>query len=343
MKKRAGSFLAIFFFFLNIIIPPAVSGQGIMVLGEIRSSGQVFIESSGGQWIPAGKTYPILQNTSIKTEKGTASLSFREGSRADISNNSAAVVDGTPAKYSLYLSKGVVAFNVAADASLYISTPSGSAAVNGRNGIVQKVSLEKGARTLGIVSVSDKGTEVRSISGRIVVNVSPAESRLISSGETMSIDLKNTYRVYKTQAIVKIGRDVDYKIRVDDMLEVKTPTVEGYYRVDADGKITLSNNSVFKVEGLTPAEVEALLVKSLGTDPPSTFVYVVNDKDIPFAGAAGAGAAGGAAATSGEVVAAAAIGGLYATTVTVISFDVWRGPGSAPAGGTASPSGFRIR
>lgn len=203
MKKLTGILLIAAFLFTNIIIPSGASAQGITVLGEIRNSGEVFIESSAGQFISAGKTYPILQNTSIRTDEGSASLLFREGSRVDLSKNSAAVIDGAPADYSIFLSKGVAAFNISASASLYVSTPTGSISVNGKNGVIQKVNFEKGVRTLGVISVTDKGTEVRSVSGRILVNVSATETKVIANGESLMLGPDSAHRVYKTQGVIE--------------------------------------------------------------------------------------------------------------------------------------------
>lgn len=186
-------------FTFSIIAP--VSAQSIAVLGEVKAIGVVSIESAGGQWLSAPATYPLLQNTGIKTGEGSASLYFRDGSRVDLSNNSLAVIDGSGSDYTVRISKGTLAFNMAPGASLLVMTASASVTVNKRSSLIQKVSLEKSGRVLGVISSSDKGTEVRCISGRVAIEMTPTETKLLSSGESIFVGLDSTYKVYHTQAI----------------------------------------------------------------------------------------------------------------------------------------------
>lgn len=202
------SIVLLFVFSLTNILYtiPLASAQSIAVLGEIKTIGSVFVGSSDGQWIPSGSSYPLLQDTAIRTEDGSASIYFKDGSRVDLSKDTMAVISGSPADYSINLGKGIIAFNVSPTASLSVTTTSTSISVNSKKGLVQKVSYEKLGRVLGVVSVTDKGTEVRSISGRILVSTSATESKLIASGESIFIGSDNNYKVYKTQAFV--GRRV---------------------------------------------------------------------------------------------------------------------------------------
>jgi len=177
-----------------------VSAQSIEVLGDIRSSGKVFIASANGSWLPAHGTYPILQNTGIKTADGTASLYFRDGSRAEIAKNGIASVTGSASNFSVTLSTGIIAFNMTGTAALSVFTPSTTVSVNTKNTPVQKVSLS-GERVLGAIAVTEKGTEVRSISGRIMVSVPAGENRMVSTGESIFVGADSSVRVYKTQAV----------------------------------------------------------------------------------------------------------------------------------------------
>jgi hypothetical protein len=183
-----------------------VYAQSVNVLGEIKSTGKVFISSSNGVWLPAKASYPILENTGIKTEDGTAALYFRDGSRADVSKNSIASVGGSGSDFSIRLSKGVVAFNMTTTASLSVLTPASTVSVNVKNSPVQKVSLSK-ERFLGAIAVTEKGTEVRSISGRISVTASAGETRIVSTGESIFIGADSSVRVYKTQAVAQNDDD----------------------------------------------------------------------------------------------------------------------------------------
>lgn len=186
------------------LVAPA-SAQNITVLGEVRSYGKAFIASTTGQWISAPATYPLLQNTGIKTDDGSAGLYFKDGSRIDISKDSLAVVDGSSSQYTVQLSKGIAAFNVAPGSSLSLQTPSASVSVNKRSALVQKVSMETSGRALGVISATDKGTEVRCISGRIAIDVTPTETKLISSGESIFVDANSSHKVFNTQAVGPTG------------------------------------------------------------------------------------------------------------------------------------------
>lgn len=92
-------------------------------------------------------------------------------------------------------------------ASLSVMTASTLVSVNKKNSLVQKVSMEKSGRVLGVISSSDKGTEVRCISGRVAIEVTPSETKLISSGESIFVDASSTYKVYNTQAIQESSDD----------------------------------------------------------------------------------------------------------------------------------------
>jgi len=177
-----------------------VSAQSVDVLGNIMSSGKVFIASADGSWLPAHSTYPILENTGIKTADGTASLYFRDGSRAEIAQNSLASVTGSTSNFSAALSTGVIAFNMTGTARLSVVTPEATVSVNAKNNPVQKVNLSR-ERVLGAIGVTEKGTEVRSISGRIMVSVTAGESRMVSTGESIFVGTDSSIRVYKTQAV----------------------------------------------------------------------------------------------------------------------------------------------
>ena len=210
MKRFEGIISLVVIMFFMITSVSGVLAQSVDVLGEMKSSGKVFIASSTGSWLPAKASYPLLENTGIKTEDGTASLYFRDGSRTDISKNSLASVTGSASNFSLTLSKGVIAFNMTSMASLSVLTPASTVSVNAKNSPVQKVSLSRD-RVLGAIAVTEKGTEVRSISGRIVVSVPAGENRMISTGESIFIGADSSVRVYKTQAVAQKDDDDNRK------------------------------------------------------------------------------------------------------------------------------------
>ncbi len=204
IKNMVAVLLLVSFSF--VIIAP-VSAQSIAVLGEVKASGKVSIESTSGQWLSAPAAYPLLQNTGIKTEEGSAALYFKDGSRIDLSKNSLALVDGSNSQYTVKMANGILAFNMAPGASLSVQTASTTISVNKKNALVQKVSLEKSGRVLGVISSSDKGTEIRCISGRVAIEVTPTETKLLSTGESIFVDANSAYKVYNTQAFVPETRN----------------------------------------------------------------------------------------------------------------------------------------
>lgn len=194
---RMISYFIIFIF--SLVNIAGVSAQNVSVLGEIQASGKVFIGSSSGKWTPAMPTYPLLQDTGIRTEDGSASISFKDGSRVDFSRDTIASITGEAPNYSIHLAKGVIAFNITSASSLSIATPSASISLNGRDSLVRKVGHEKPGRVLGVISVTEKGTEVRNISGKILVSASATGSRQLTNGESMLVGPDSNYKVHKTQ------------------------------------------------------------------------------------------------------------------------------------------------
>lgn len=205
MKKAytmTSYFLILVFLLVNIA---GVSAQNISVLGEIKSSGKVFIGSSSGQWSPAMPTYPLLENTALRTEDGSASIAFKDGSRVDLSRDTIATVSGRSADYIVTLAQGVIAFNMGPSSSLSVTTPAARITVNSKSDLVQKVGYTKAGRVLGVISATEKGTEVRNISGKILINDSTSGTRTLTSGESILIGQDNTYKVYKTQSVTGGG------------------------------------------------------------------------------------------------------------------------------------------
>jgi hypothetical protein len=188
---------------------PSATAQNVTALGEIQTSGTVYIKSSDGRWVSAGPAYPLLPDTAIKTEEGAASIYFKDGSRVSLSKESAAIVDGAPGRYAVNLLNGVMVFNINPAASLSVATATANVTIGDNAGIVQKVAYEKKGSVkgsiLGAITVSDKGTEVRSISGPISVGLNSSDKRLIASGESIFVDNDNKYKIYKTQAVGVTG------------------------------------------------------------------------------------------------------------------------------------------
>ena len=202
------SLLAVF----SLVNIAGVSAQTVTVLGELQSTGKVFIGSSNGKWTPAMPTYPLLENTALRTEDGSASIVFKDGSRVDLSRDTIATVSGSSADYTVTLAQGVIAFNMGPSSSLSVTTPAARITVNSKSDLVQKVGYTKAGRVLGVISATEKGTEVRNISGKILVNDSASGTRTLTSGESILIGQDNTYKVYKTQSVTGGGANGRFNV-----------------------------------------------------------------------------------------------------------------------------------
>ena len=233
-------FLLAVFSLVNIA---GVSAQTVAVLGELQSTGKVFISSSAGKWVPAMPTYPLLQDTGIRTENGTASIFFKDGSRVDLSRDTVVSIAGGAPNYAIHLAKGVIVFSIKPVSSLSVSTPSASISVNSKDNIVQKVGYEKSSRMLGVISSNEKGTEVRSISGRIVVT-STAGTKTLVTGESMLIGPDSKYEVYKTQGVgATDSAEEDSRLRAEALLFVGTTAGEGLIIYGLNDILTHSDNN----------------------------------------------------------------------------------------------------
>jgi hypothetical protein len=192
-------FLLAVFSLVNIT---GASAQTVAVLGELQSTGKVSIKSPADKWTPAMPTYPLLQGAGIRTEEGSTSVFFKDGSRVDLSRDTIVSISGEMRDYSIHLAKGVIAFSIRPLTSLSVSTPSAGISVNSKDGIVHKVGHnEKSSPVLGIIAANEKGTEVRNISGRITVTSSAAGRKTLVTGESMLVGSDSGYEVYKTQGV----------------------------------------------------------------------------------------------------------------------------------------------
>ena len=148
-----------------------LSAQTVPVLGEIKSSGRVFISSSTGQWSPAMPTYPLLNDTGIKTEDGVASIFFKDGSKVDLARDSVVSVASAPPGHTIKLTQGVISFNITPSSSLSVSAASADIlAIGGKEPV------------LGNITVRGTCMEVKSLTGNVQVTSSATGPKLLTSG-----------------------------------------------------------------------------------------------------------------------------------------------------------------
>ncbi len=179
----------------------AASAQGIMVIGEARMTGKSFLKSADERWLPAPTTYPVVQDTSIRTGEGSAAVYFIDGSRVSFPRDSEGVISGSQYQYSIDLVRGRIAFNIAPGASLSVGAGSASILIDNNKKIVRKVSYETPEHMRGVVTLGKNGLEVRSIAGMVSVGINSSMVRDLKAGEAIVINPDNTYRVITAQAV----------------------------------------------------------------------------------------------------------------------------------------------
>jgi hypothetical protein len=164
--------------FMNFIPTAQVSAGKPMAFGEIRSTGNVLIESSTGQWMEMQETsYPLIKNTKLRTRDGIVSITTSDGSKIDLSKDTEAAINALNGGYTVSLTKGNVSFNITPSITLTITTPH-----------VTVSAIPNPANIQGIVICSDKGTEVRSISGKINVSYRGlVQPRGLNTGEGLFV------------------------------------------------------------------------------------------------------------------------------------------------------------
>lgn len=205
-KRVAFTSLAAVAFIFTLISP--LFAQGVAAIGEVRPAGKILIKSSDGDWMTFEGSYPLMQNTAIKTEAESAQVYFRDGSRLSLANRTEARIDGSQGHYEVDLTSGTLAFNIGPAAALSVATPKAVVYIN-KMELAQKVADVKPARALGIISISDKGTEVRGIAGRIVVDAGASGYKVVGAGESLLIDGPKA-KVYRAEAAVDAPHVVNH-------------------------------------------------------------------------------------------------------------------------------------
>ena len=157
----------------SLVDVAGVSAQTVPVLGEIQSTGKVFISSPDGKMSAATPTYPLFQDTGIKTEEGNSLVFFKDGSRVDLSRDSLIMsIHFEAPDYTIRLAQGVMVFNISSLSTLTVSTASAGILVSGGKEAV-----------VGSITVSGKCTEVKSFAGDIQVTSPTTGPMLLTTGK----------------------------------------------------------------------------------------------------------------------------------------------------------------
>jgi ferric-dicitrate binding protein FerR (iron transport regulator) len=165
--------LILFLLSMNIAFIPQVLAQEPLAYGEIKASGGVLIESSNGKWLKMQDVYPLLNETKLKTGDGVVFITMKDGSRIDLSKETEAALKAQKSAYTSNLAKGTLSFKVTPFSTLTIVTPHATISA-----------IPNPSDIHGIVSCTDKGTEVRSITGKINVSYN-SQKKLLYTGERL--------------------------------------------------------------------------------------------------------------------------------------------------------------
>jgi hypothetical protein len=168
--------------FSNFIFATQISAQEPVAFGEIKAAGAagaVQIESSTGQWVEMRDVYPLLKNTKLRTRDGIVSITTRGGSRIELSKDTEVAFEALNGGYTINLKQGTLSFNL---------TPPESLTVTAAQVTVSAVTNPENIR--GMVICSEKGTEIRSISGKINVSYLGSNIKILAAGESLFVSAK---------------------------------------------------------------------------------------------------------------------------------------------------------
>lgn len=175
----------------------SVSARDITVIGEARMIGQCFVKSAAGRWLPAPTSYPVAQDTTIRTGDGSAAIYFKDGSMAFFCPGSEAAISGSFDNYVINLLKGRVAFNVMPAASLSVGAGPASALVNGK----ENSARHRPSHIRGTVTLRSSSTRILSIDGMMTASINSYRITDMNAGDVVLIGPDDTPRVFPAGAV----------------------------------------------------------------------------------------------------------------------------------------------
>ncbi|MEW6417106.1 MAG: hypothetical protein AB1480_03175 [Nitrospirota bacterium] len=186
------------FIFTNFIPTTQVLAYEPLAFGEIKVSGEVMIESSTGSWMRLQDVYPLLKNTKLKTGDGVAIINTKNGSIINLSKNTEATIEPLNEGYTSNLEKGTLSFNIniTSNTSLTIITPHATVSA-----------VPNPSSIKGIVLCSNKGTEVRSISGKINVSFHGLPPKALNTGEHLFVSSETSWETATAATVPATGTE----------------------------------------------------------------------------------------------------------------------------------------
>lgn len=184
-----GYYVGLFVFLVLVGFCQSLAFAEPIAFGEIKASGDVQIRTSTAQWHRLQELYPLLTSTGLKTGEGIAAVTTREGSRFDFSSNTEAAIEASDGSYVLTLTQGTVSFSITPSTSLTVITKDADISVSRQIGgyfsLVAGPGVPSLANIQGMIMSSSEGTLIRSMAGRIQVNMKGLQARVINAGESL--------------------------------------------------------------------------------------------------------------------------------------------------------------
>ncbi len=161
----------------------------ILSFGEIKSAGNVQIESSRGKWIKVNEIYPLFKNTRLKTTDGVVFITTSSGSRIDLSKDTEVEIITEGGTYKVNMKKGTLTFNITPASSLIIYIADKIISVEkrleGYQLLLGGIGVSSLKDTQGIVFFNNKEIFIKSILGNInISDKNGLQMKILGAGET---------------------------------------------------------------------------------------------------------------------------------------------------------------
>ncbi|MEW6570642.1 MAG: FecR domain-containing protein [Nitrospirota bacterium] len=176
-----------------LLLPPHISAARPMAFGEINATGNVQMESSSKKWMPLQGIYPLLKNTKLKTGEGVVFISTKDNSRIDLSRDTEADISAEEETFRVSLRQGTIAFNIDPSASLTVTTKHATVSVEQQiaNYLVAGTGVAGVKNVQGMVLLTDRGTLIRSVSGKVRVVANGLQAKVLNTGENLFVSEEN--------------------------------------------------------------------------------------------------------------------------------------------------------
>jgi hypothetical protein len=158
-------------------------------IGTVNGTKDAFVRTAFGSWIPLeGKTYPVVDGTSLKSGKGVTALTTKDLAKIQGGRDSEFVIRGAKGIYTIELQKGPFAFRIPAEVTLTVATPTATVRIESNRGEVTKASRDPKNDRYGVVIFDGKGTKIASLNGSMsVVSLNGSSRQVLTKGSTVYV------------------------------------------------------------------------------------------------------------------------------------------------------------